>query len=273
MVWDVHVIEYARSKDQLVAGIIHGAHDGGVVDLPFSFVLARAGDTVALVDTGFIREGSGAAFAEKFGIPFWISPLRMLAALGVGAEDVTDIVVSHAHFDHMGGIGAFPRARIHLQKREYLSTMELLALPRQFGALTEIINPDDVRRAFDASTEHRLHLVDGDRDNLLPGLHLRFGPGHTMGQQFVIVETARGPVVISGDCVYGRRNICGHRGDGVYVPLANAIGSTLDQLVSMDRINEAIGGDLRRLVILHDSDRWPHLTPAGEVDGFGIFRV
>lgn len=273
MVWDVHVIEYARSKDQLVAGIIHGAHDGTVVDLPFSFVLARSGERVVLVDSGFIREGSGAAFADKFGIPFWISPLRMLGEVGVGARDVTDIIVSHAHFDHMGGIGAFPRAQIHLQKREYLSTMELLALPRQFGALTEIINPDDVRTAFDASIEHRLSLVDGDRDNFFPGLHLRFGPGHTPGQQFVVVETSRGAVVIAGDCVYSKRNICGHDGSGVYAPLANAVGSTWDQLVAMDRIREAIDGDLTRLVILHDSDRWAHLTPVAEVDGFGIFRV
>lgn len=197
----------------------------------------------------------------------------MLQELGVAADDVTDIVLSRAHFDHMGGIGAFPRARIHLQKRESLSTMELLALPRQFGALTEIINPDEVRTAFDAAIEHRLNLVDGDRDNLFDGLHLRFGPGHTMGQQFVAPETTRGGMVVAGDCIYSKRNICGHGDSGVYAPLANAIGSIWDQLVAMDRTNDAIGGDLRRLIILHDSDRWPHLTPVADVDGFGIFQV
>jgi len=271
--WDVHVIEYARSKDQLVAGIIHGAHDGGVVDLPFSFVLARSDDRVILIDTGFLRKGTGAAFAEKFGIPFWISPVRMLAELGVTPGDVTDIVLSHAHFDHMGGISAFPDARIHLQKREYLSWMEMLALPPQFGALTEIINPDDMRAAYDASLEHRLNLVDGDRDGFFPGFHLRFGPGHTLGQQFVVLDTARGQIVVAGDCIYGKRNICGHNDSGVYAPLANAAGSTWDQLVSIDRINQAIGGDLTRLIILHDSDRWPHLTRVADVDGFEIFRV
>ncbi len=57
----------------------------GVVDLPFSFVLARRGDRVALIDTGFMREGGGAEMAVKFGIPYWISPVRMLAELGVAA--------------------------------------------------------------------------------------------------------------------------------------------------------------------------------------------
>ncbi len=271
--WDVHVIEFARSKDQLVAGLIHGTHDGGTVDLPFSFILARRDDKVVLIDTGFIREGSGAEFAEKFGIPFWISPLRMLQELGIAAGDVTDIILSHAHFDHMGGISAFPEATIHLQKSEYLSWMEMLAMPPQFRMLTEIINPDDMRTAYDASLKHRLNLVDGDKDDFFPGLNLRLGKGHTMGQQFVSLETARGTVVVAGDCIYGKANICGHHNNGAYVPLANAVGSTYDQLVTIDRINQAIGGDLSRLIILHDTDRWAHLTPVTEIDGFGIFQV
>ncbi|WP_062014494.1 N-acyl homoserine lactonase family protein [Aureimonas sp. AU4] len=271
--WDVHVIEFARSKDQLVAGLVHGAYDEGTVDVPFSFVLARSNTHVVLVDTGFMKEGSGEAMSTKFGVPFWISPLRMLAALGVAPGDVTDIVLSHAHFDHMGSIQEYPAARLHIQKSELLSWIEALALPRQFGYLTEIINPDDLRHAFDASLEHRLNLVEGDVDDLLPGLHLRLGAGHTVGQQFAIVETARGRLVISGDCVYSQRNICGHNHDGVYVPLANATGSVWDQLKTFDRINREIGGDLGRLVILHDMQRWPTLPVVEEIEGFRIVKA
>jgi glyoxylase-like metal-dependent hydrolase (beta-lactamase superfamily II) len=271
--WDVHVIEFARSKDQLVAGLVHGAHDGGIVDLPFSFILARNGQSVVLVDTGFMREGGGEAMSVKFGIPHWISPLRMLDEMGVSPEDVTDIVLSHAHFDHMGSIGKFPKARLHIQKREILSWIEAMALPPQFGMLTEIINPDDLRRAFDASVEHRLHLVEGDVDDLLPGIHVRLGEGHTLGQQFVVIETARGRLVISGDCIYARRNICGHRNDGVYAPLANAVGSAWEQLKTIDRINKEIGGDLNRLIIMHDSDRWQNLPVEKEVEGFQILKA
>jgi glyoxylase-like metal-dependent hydrolase (beta-lactamase superfamily II) len=197
----------------------------------------------------------------------------MLAEMGVAPDDVTDIVISHAHFDHMGSIGKFPRARIHIQKREILSWIEMMALPPQFGMLTEIINPDDLRRAFDASVEHRLNLIDGDLDDLLPGIHVRLGEGHTMGQQFVIVETARGRRVISGDCVYSRRNLRGHNNDGVYAPVANAVGSTWEQLKTIDRINKAVGGDLDRLIILHDGERWKHLPIVKEIDGFRILQA
>ena len=269
--WDVFVIEYARSKDQAMGGLVMG--ETGVFDLPFSFVLAKRDDRVVLVDTGFMREGSGEQMSIKFGIPTWISPLRMLEEMGVNADQVTDIVLSHAHFDHMGSIGKFPRARIHVQKREILSWIEAMALPPQFGYLTLIINPDDLRSAFDASVEHRLNLVDGDLDDLLPGLHVRLGPGHTMGQQFVIIETARGRIVISGDCVYTKSNICGHNHSGVYAPLVNAIGSAWDQLKTIDRINTEIQGDLDRLVILHDMERWSRLPVENEIEGFRIARA
>lgn len=271
--WDVHVIEFARSKDQPLIDLVNGAHDAGVLDLPFGFVLAQNGGRNVLVDTGFLNEGSGAEFSKKFGIPDWISPVRMLAELGVKADDVTDIVLSHAHFDHMGSISAFRNARIYIQKREWLSWNEAMALPPQYGFLTAIINPDDMRSAFDAAVEHRLTLVDGDRDNLIPGIHVRLGEGHTLGQQFAIIETGRGRLVAAGDCVYSRLNLTGHRHDGVFAPLNNGIGSIWKQLETMDRINEEIAGDLSRLIMMHDNDRWAHLPLVKEVEGFRIVKA
>jgi glyoxylase-like metal-dependent hydrolase (beta-lactamase superfamily II) len=225
------------------------------------------------VDTGFMKDETGPNFSAKFGIPWWISPVRMLAELGLAPDDITDIIVSHAHFDHMGSIDQFPKARLYLQKQELLSWHEAMALPPQYGFLTAIIDPDDLRAAFDASVEHRLTLVDGDRDDLLPGIHVRLGQGHTMGQQFVIVETSRGRIVLSGDCVYSSRQLTGHKHDGVYQPLNNAVGSVWDQLKTIDRINTEIGGNLDRLIILHDSDRWKGLPVVKEVDGFRIVKA
>lgn len=271
--WDVFVVEYARSKDQPVASLIQGAYAEGVMDTPFAFVCAQRRGRSILVDCGFMREGNGVAVAEKFGIPRWISPVQMLGEMGVAAGDVTDIVLSHAHFDHMGSIEQFPKARLHIQKREFLSWIELLALPRQFGFLTNVLDPDDIHSALDAAREHRLMLLDGDTDDVLPGVHARTGEGHTIGQQFVVLETAKGRVVVSGDCVYGSRNLTGTNNDGVYIPLGSGIGSVWDQLKSLDRINKEIAGDLDRLVILHDFDRWARFERVRDVDGFGIFRA
>ncbi|HEX2527975.1 MAG TPA: N-acyl homoserine lactonase family protein [Geminicoccus sp.] len=271
--WDIYVIEYARAKDQPIASLVNGTHHEGVMDTPFSFVLARSGQRNVLVDTGFMREGIGEEMSVRFGVPYWISPVRMLEEMGVPADSVTDIVLSHAHFDHMGSIHKFPKARLYIQKSELLSWHEAMALPPQFGFLTDIINPDDLRAAFDASVEHRLTLLDGDKDNLLPGLHVRLGSGHTIGQQFVILESARGRIVVSGDCIYSSRNLTGHNHNGVYVPLANGIGSIWEQLKTMDRINDEIGGDLSKLIILHDAARWEHLPEVKNIEGFKISRA
>ena len=269
--WDIHVIEYARSKDQPWVDLVAGMYEDGGVDLPFSFILAESGGRRVLIDTGFMQDDH--SFSRKFGVPNWISPVRMLAELGIAPDDITDIILTHAHFDHMGSIGEFPSAQIYIQKSELLSWHEAMALPRQFGYLTAIIDPDNLRTAFDASVEHRLTLVDGDRDNLFPGLHVRLGSGHTVGQQFVVLETQRGRVVISGDCVYSSRQLTGHKHDGVYAPLNNATGSVWEQLKTIDRINTEIRGDLAQLIILHDVDRWKGLPVVKEVEGFRIVKA
>ena len=271
--WEIFILEYARSKDQPVASLIQGAYGEGTIDLPFAFVLARNGKRNILIDCGFMKEGNGVAVAEKFGIPTWISPVRMVAEMGVKAEDITDIVLTHGHFDHMGSIEKFPNAVLHLQKRELLSWVELMALPRQFSFMTSVLDPDDIYSALDAAKEHRLMLIDGDQDDVLPGVHVRSGEGHTLGQQFAALETAKGRIVVAGDCVYGTENVTGKNNDGVYIPLGSGIGSAWDQLKSLDRIKKEIGGDLDRLVILHDFDRWARFELAKEVEGFRIFKV
>jgi glyoxylase-like metal-dependent hydrolase (beta-lactamase superfamily II) len=271
--WEVYVMEFARSKDQPWVDLISGMYREGVMDLPFSFILARRDGRNVLVDTGFMQENHRTSFARKFGIPTWISPLRLLSEMGISADDIADIFITHAHFDHMGSIAEFPSAHIHIQKSELMSWYEAIALPKRFGHLTAIIDPDNLRAALDASIAHRVSLIEGDKDNVLPGIHVRLGAGHTIGQQFVIVDTAAGRKVISGDCVYSRRQFTGHNNDGVYVPLNNAVGSVWEQLKTIDKMNDELRGDLQSLIVLHDIERWKGAPIVKEVEGFRIVRI
>ena len=271
--WEVLVMEFARSKDQPWVDLISGMYNEGVMDLPFSFILARKGDKNILVDTGFIQEHPRSNFARKFRIPTWISPLRMLSEIGLGADDISDIFITHAHFDHMGSIAEFAKAHIYIQKSELLSWYEAIALPKRFSHLTAIVDPDNLRTALEASIVHRVTLIDGDKDNVLPGVHVRLGSGHTIGQQFVVIETEAGRRVISGDCVYSRRQFTGHNDDGVFVPLNNAVGSVWEQIKTIDKMNEELGGDLNNLVILHDIERWKGNPVLKEVEGFRIVKI
>lgn len=271
--WDLYVMEFARSKNQPWVDLISGMYQDGVMDLPFSFILAKQGKRHLLVDTGFMQDDKCSGFSRKFGIPTWISPLRLLAEMDLKADDITDIVITHAHFDHMGSIAEFPNAHIYIQKSELLSWYEMIALPKRFGHLTAIIDPDNLRTALDASIQHRVTLVDGDKDNILPGVHARLGSGHTIGQQFVVVETEAGRRVLSGDCVYSRRQFTGLNNDGVYAPLNNAVGSVWEQLKTIDKMNDELGGDLDRLVVLHDIERWQGHPIVKEVEGLRIVKI
>jgi glyoxylase-like metal-dependent hydrolase (beta-lactamase superfamily II) len=176
--WDLYVMEYARSKDQPWVDLISGTYREGVMDLPFSFIFAQKGEDHVLIDTGFMQDAHGSAFSQKFGIPTWISPLRMLAEIGVHADAINAIFVTHAHFDHMGSIAEFPNAHIYIQKSELLSWYEAFALPKRFGHLTAVVNPDNIRTALEASIAHRVTLIDGDKDDVLPGIHVRLASGH-----------------------------------------------------------------------------------------------
>jgi glyoxylase-like metal-dependent hydrolase (beta-lactamase superfamily II) len=271
--WDVYVMEYARSKDQPWVNLISGMYEDGVMDLPFSFIFAQRGEDRVLIDTGFMQDEHSSGFSRRFGIPTWISPLRMLAEIGVHADAINAIFVTHGHFDHMGSVAEFPDAHLYIQKSELLSWYEAFALPKRFSHLTAIVDPDNMRAALEASIAHRITLIDGDKNDVLPGIHVRLASGHTIGQQFVILETTAGRRVISGDCVYSRRQFTGLKGDGVYAPLNNAIGSVWEQLKSIDKLNDELGGDLSRLVVMHDTERWKGLPIVKELEGFRIVKV
>ena len=272
-IWDLYVMEYARSKDQPWVDLVAGMYADGVMDLPFSFVLLQRDGRNVLVDTGFMRDEHGPGFSGKFGIPTWMSPLRLLAEMKLGPDDISDIFITHAHFDHMGSIAEFPKAQIYIQKSELLSWYELFALPKRFSHLTAIVDPQTMQTALGASIEHRVTLIDGDKDNVLPGIHVRLGGGHTVGHQIVIVDTAAGRRVISGDCIYSRSQITGRDDDGVYIPLNNAVDSAWEQLKTIDKMNDELGGDVARLVVLHDIERWKGLPIVKELEGFRIVKV
>ncbi len=273
--YEVFIVEYARSKDQPVASLLLGVYDRGAVDLPFSFVVARNAERTVLIDTGFMREGSGEEMARKFNIHAWVSPLDQLRRLGIEARDVTDIVLTHAHYDHMGSIDKFPKARLYLQKRELLQWVEAMALPERFGFLTSALDVEDIHAALRAAEEHRLTLLDGDRRDLLAGIHVVLGAdSHTFGSQYVVIDTdARGPVVIAGDCAYSYANFTGMDGNGMYIPLGFGVGSHVESLKVIDRMMEEVNGDLDRIVVLHDFERWQKFRCLREDDGFRIAQV
>ena len=107
-----------------------------------------------------------------------------LAARGLAPGDVTDVVLTHLHFDHAGGVTrpdgtlAFPRARHHLQRRNWEWAQH--PTERDRGSYR-------VESFAALSGSDRLELIDGERE-ILPGLRVLPTDGHTPGLQCVRLE-------------------------------------------------------------------------------------
>ena len=151
-----------------------------------------------MVDTGF-----AAPAAAQRGRKLLRPVAEGLAAIGVQAQEVQDVVITHMHYDHAGNVPLFPKARFHVQDAEmgYCTgrAMTHAHLAGPFDAENVV---DMVRRIFDG----RVVFHCGD-DELFPGVTLHHLPGHTPGLQAVRVQTARGPVVLASDAIHFWANL------------------------------------------------------------------
>ncbi|MCA3014529.1 MAG: MBL fold metallo-hydrolase [Myxococcaceae bacterium] len=123
-----------------------------------------------------------------------------LARAGLTRDDITDVVLTHLHFDHAGGTTrdeggqlrlSFPRATYHLQRRHWNWAHH--ASEKDRGSF----RPDDYSLLEKSG---RLHLLEGNTE-LYPGVHLFVSEGHTVGLQLVRLESGDQTVVFCGDLV------------------------------------------------------------------------
>jgi glyoxylase-like metal-dependent hydrolase (beta-lactamase superfamily II) len=151
-----------------------------------------------VVDTGF-----GAEDAERRGRRLLRSASGGLALIGIDAEAVSDVIVTHLHYDHVGGFDQFPSARFHVQDREVaFATGRHMTTPSQQHGFT----PQHVADFVLAVHAGRVVFHDGDRQ-LAPGLSVHHVGGHTDGLQIVRVSTASGWLVLASDSAHYYENL------------------------------------------------------------------
>ncbi len=224
---------------------VHPADDRNRIQMVTRCLLVRGEGRVILVDTGM-----GAAWSDKERDIYAIengerSIVEGLKRKGLSASDVTDVILTHLHFDHAGGAvtregsgGAgptFPGARYHLQREQFEWAQE----PTQKD-----------RRSFRSGDflplrqEGRLVLVDGESE-IIPGIHVVPTWGHTIGHQVVRVGEGRGAVVYCGDLIP----------TAAHVPLPWVMSFDLEPLTTMrekQSLMEKAAGAEWVLVMEHD---------------------
>ena len=172
---------------------LYGEPDAAL-DIAYYFWVIRDGDRVTLVDTGFAPD-----VGDRRGRAHHATPAEALPDLGLDPADVSAIVISHAHWDHIGNIAQFPRAELVLTEAEYAFWTSPIAARAHFAAHTE---PAELAELARARAEDRVTLFSGSLA-LAPGVELIEVGGHTPGQLIVLAATpAGGTAVLASDALH-----------------------------------------------------------------------
>lgn len=231
-VYEVFALRYATVERRRPENfMVHDPHDGPMPMDYFVWVI-RGADRTWLVDTGFNRHA-----AEVRKRTFLRCPIASLIHLGLRPEDVTDVVVTHLHYDHAGNVNLLPQARIHLQEQELqYATGRYMTHP----LLRHAYSVDDVVEIVRGVYNDRISFYSGDQE-IAPGVQLVLVGGHTAGLQAVRVHTARGWVVLASDASHYYENM---QNESPF-PIVFHVGQMLD--------------GYRKLLSLADSE--DHLIP------------
>lgn len=169
------------------------------VDLGMNILVVKKGKDVILIDTG-----AGSGFGPACG---WLP--ASLKDAGINVNDVTQIVITHAHPDHIGGLFSagnkltFPDAQVYMSDIEHqfwmsdkpdfsrskFSNKELLA--------KILVSTKDALTAL----KDRLHLFN-HKEELFGCIHLQLAAGHTPGHTLVRIFSGKEEMVHIADLLH-----------------------------------------------------------------------
>lgn len=148
-----------------------------------------------LVDAGFVPQSPRKNYT---------SPDIALQKMNTKPEDITDIILTHPHWDHMGGIHLFPNAMVWMQTDDYNYFVGAAWQPKGF---TDGLDKKDVFKIVQKNIEGKLTLVKGDSIEIMPGIRVFIGSKHTYESQYVLVNGTSGKTIIASDNIWFYANL------------------------------------------------------------------
>ncbi|MBT8457020.1 MAG: N-acyl homoserine lactonase family protein [Alphaproteobacteria bacterium] len=224
--WDIHAIKYADriARTRADSFIFDDNHDAPHAMDYYMWLLRGAGRTI-LVDTGY--DDAEATSRDR---PIRLDPGAALAPLGLTPEDITEVIVTHLHYDHAGGLHLFPNAKLHLQAAEMAYATgpcmchDTLRLPFTAAHVCEAVT-----RLYSG----KVVFHDGDAE-IAEGVTVHCVGGHSRGLQAVRVRTQAGWMVLASDAAHFYENVYARKPFPIVVDLQDMLDGfeTLHRLAS-----------------------------------------
>ena len=197
--YDVHAVRFGTIAGFRGSSLIADADPARRIDIAMMVWVLRSPGRVVLVDAGFYRD----KFLTQWKPSEFTRPSDALqTGLGIQPAQVTDIIVSHIHWDHVDGADLFPRAKVWIQREEY----DYYVGP-EGKVKNRAIDADDATMLAAIGAAGRLQLVDGDDKEILPGIRIYTGGKHTYASQYAGVQTRKGTVILASDSAYLYENL------------------------------------------------------------------
>jgi len=222
--------------------------------IDYFFWVIRDGGDVVLVDTGFAPEAGDRRRRAHYG-----TPAEALPELGIAPDEVTAVVISHAHWDHIGNVRQFPAAQLVMTEAEYAFWTSPLAARAHFAAHSE---PGEIALLRQARADGRLTLFTGAH-TVARGIELTEVGGHTPGQLIASVTTGDGgTAVLASDALHFYEEVERDRPFAILadLPAMYRAYDTLAQLGAQPRTHLVAGHDP---LVRTRFARYAPATPAG----------
>ena len=201
-IYEVYALTYlVGAKTKLAAALYRqGWNQDFTLNYYIWAAINKKTGEVTLIDSGCAAEqGEVYRKANEPGATY-THPKVLVGRLGVKPEQVTRVVLTHMHGDHVNGMldlpTLYPNAQFYVQKRELnFWAFDPMA---QKPAFKIFLNPPGVNAVAALAKTPRLSILDGDQF-VGPEMEVLLCPGHTPGLQVVVLPTAKGQTIVASD--------------------------------------------------------------------------
>ncbi len=117
--------------------------------------------------------------------PKYIRPDSLLKRMNLDAAEIADLILTHPHWDHIGGISLFPNATIWMQKADF---EYYVSGKWQEDGYSRGFSPEYIQDILKVRSEGRLKLVEGDSIEIMPGIRAFTGSKHSFENMYLLIN-------------------------------------------------------------------------------------